>query len=337
MSLQPAFFDPSLLNLKNSISQHEAECDCPIWGAGSKVKCYVFNAIGSNVYWSARAGGAFSFSDSLEVCLSNYIKTETDKIILSRWIFDQNQLGKNPQIFSGNIESILQVGDISASDKLNRLLELHDILSERPSIGLWASGFVIDNANEISALRQAGANLGTTIDYHWLRDAAVKEGLLEVHKYGRCNYTRLTPEGISRITHNERSSKSHQAFVAMWFDGQMDSAYENAILEAVNATGHSAYRVDKDNSHSDQITNKILAEIKQSKFLIADFTHGPDGARGGVYFEAGYALGLGIPVLWLIRKDDVSKMHFDTNHYPHIVWETEKQLKEQLEAAILAH
>lgn len=48
-------------------------------------------------------------------------------------------------------------------------------------------------------------------------------------------------------------------------------------------------------------------------------------------------MGLGIPVIWAIRRDEISKMHFDTNHYPHIVWENENDLREELEAAILAH
>lgn len=52
--------------------------------------------------------------------------------------------------------------------------------------------------------------------------------------------------------------------------------------------------------------------------------------RPGVYFEAGYALGLGIPVFWCVRSDDLANVHFDTRQYNHIVWENERQLAEQL-------
>ena len=41
-----------------------------------------------------------------------------------------------------------------------------------------------------------------------------------------------------------------------------------------------------------KIDDEIVAEIRRSKFIIADFSHGSDGARGGVYFEAGFAHGL---------------------------------------------
>jgi len=71
---------------------------------------------------------------------------------------------------------------------------------------------------------------------------------------------------------------------------------------------------------------KIVTEIKNSRFLVADVTL----QRPGVYFEAGYALGLGLPVFWCVRSDDLKNVHFDTRQYNHIVWETEQQLADQL-------
>jgi hypothetical protein len=50
--------------------------------------------------------------------------------------------------------------------------------------------------------------------------------------------------------------------------------------------------------------------------VVADFT----GQRGGVYFEAGLAFGLSKQVIWTVRKDEVSKLHFDTRQFNHIVW-----------------
>jgi hypothetical protein len=53
---------------------------------------------------------------------------------------------------------------------------------------------------------------------------------------------------------------------------------------------------------------------------VADFT----GQRGGVYFEAGFALGLGQQVIWLCRKDVLNDVHFDTRQYNYITWEIDK-------------
>jgi nucleoside 2-deoxyribosyltransferase len=69
-----------------------------------------------------------------------------------------------------------------------------------------------------------------------------------------------------------------------------------------------------------------MAEIRNSQFIVADFT----GQRAGVYYEAGFAMGLGRPVIWCCRKDDVDKLHFDTNHKNHIVWESAEELKQKL-------
>ena len=70
--------------------------------------------------------------------------------------------------------------------------------------------------------------------------------------------------------------------------------------------------------HNDLIDVKIISEIKNSRFVVADFTE----QKHGVYFEAGYARGMGIPVIWCVRKDDLENLHFDTHHYNYILWET---------------
>ena len=60
--------------------------------------------------------------------------------------------------------------------------------------------------------------------------------------------------------------------------------------------------------------------------------------RGSAYFEAGFAVGLGIPVIWTCRKDAIDHLHFDTRQFNHIKWEKPAdlmiQLADRLEAAI---
>ena len=71
---------------------------------------------------------------------------------------------------------------------------------------------------------------------------------------------------------------------------------------------------------------RLFAEINKSGLLIADFT----GHRGGVYFEAGYALGLGIPVIFTCKEGEIELAHFDTRQYSHIVWKEPEDLRVQL-------
>ena len=137
----------------------------------------------------------------------------------------------------------------------------------------------------------------------------------------------LHVKGWERIASLRKiGSESKQVFVAMKFgDPELDKIFEEAIMPAVELCGYHAYRIDKD-QHNDKICDKIITEIKQSAFMIADFS----GHRGGVYFEAGFALGIGIPVIWCCRAKDFNKLHFDTRQYNHIKWSDIKHLQADL-------
>jgi hypothetical protein len=169
-------------------------------------------------------------------------------------------------------------------------------------------------------------------EYQTLRVWAKERGLIERDK----ERLFLTPEGWERIRELEKEvPQSDQAFVAMWFDGSMKAAFENGIRPALMECGYEEpFRVDQ-KKHINKIDDEIIAMIRRSSLLIADFT----GQRGGVYFEAGFAKGLGIPVIWTCEKTDLKKTHFDTRQYNHIVWETGKleQFKKDLVVSIRAN
>ena len=117
----------------------------------------------------------------------------------------------------------------------------------------------------------------------------------------------------------------------MSFHGDLKPAWEDGISPALKKAGYRPYRFDAE-PHIDRIDTKIITEIKNSRFLVADVTL----QRPGVYFEAGYAIGLGLPVFWCVRSDDLKNVHFDTRQYNHIVWEDEKCLAEQLHLFVAA-
>ena len=64
----------------------------------------------------------------------------------------------------------------------------------------------------------------------------------------------------------------------------------------------------------------------------ADFTQN----RPGVYFEAGFALGLGKRVIWLCKKTDLGELHFDTRQFNMIDYETPEELRNRVRARIAA-
>lgn len=93
-------------------------------------------------------------------------------------------------------------------------------------------------------------------------------------------------------------ARADKGFVAMWFSPELTPVFDYAIGPAISDAGYTPVRFDRE-EHVGRIDDLILAEIQESRFLVADFT----GHRGGVYFEAGYALGLGLPVIWTCRED----------------------------------
>ena len=144
----------------------------------------------------------------------------------------------------------------------------------------------------------------------------------------------VTVDGFKHIESQAINVDSPQAFVAMWFDGSLTEAYEKGIKPAVEDTGYTPLRIDQ-KEHINKIDDEIIAELRRSRFLVADFTHGDDGARGGVYFEAGYAHGLDLPVICTCRRDMADKLHFDTRQFNHILWQTPGELHEGLKNRIL--
>ncbi|HQO21012.1 MAG TPA: hypothetical protein PLA03_11705 [Acidobacteriota bacterium] len=157
-----------------------------------------------------------------------------------------------------------------------------------------------------------------------------KESFQENGKIPLC----ITPDGWARIAGELKNEKSNQCFVAMWFDKTMDEIFLKGIkpLEDPQETGYSMVRVDM-TQYNGKICDRIVMEIKSSRFMIVDVT----GHRQAVYYEAGYAMGLGLPVIWCCRNKDIKKCkNFDTRQYNHILWETPEDLKDQLKARILA-
>jgi nucleoside 2-deoxyribosyltransferase len=131
--------------------------------------------------------------------------------------------------------------------------------------------------------------------------------------------------------HEKRAVELSQVFVAMSFSESMKTVWKQAIKPAITEAGFKAYRIDTE-LHIDRIDAKIIAEIKNSLFVVADVTE----QKHGVYFEAGYAIGKNLPVIWCVRKDDLANVHFDTRQYNHIVWKSTQELKEKLYDIICA-
>ena len=67
-------------------------------------------------------------------------------------------------------------------------------------------------------------------------------------------------------------------------------------------------------AHADHIDNRLIDMLNRCRFVIADFT---EDSRN-VYFEAGYARGLGKAVIW--TRGAAQEVAFDTKQFYFIDW-----------------
>jgi hypothetical protein len=135
-------------------------------------------------------------------------------------------------------------------------------------------------------------------------------------------------QGSSRL----RAEKG-RVFIAMWFDVSMVDAYENGMRIAIEQDCKMrAVRVDKV-EHNDKICDRLMAEIRLAEIVVIDCT----GSRPSVFFEAGYAKGLGREVIWTCQSDQFAKLkeHFDTRQFNHIEWQTASDLRTKLRDRII--
>lgn len=119
---------------------------------------------------------------------------------------------------------------------------------------------------------------------------------------------------------------SKKCFIAMSFSEEAQPI-RNSLKSVIIKTNFEPILIDEVNYESDvTINDAMIGFIRKCKFMIADFTH----QKHGVYFEAGFALGLKKPVIYTCHADDFKSTHFDTNHYPHIVYESNEDLEQKL-------
>jgi nucleoside 2-deoxyribosyltransferase len=147
----------------------------------------------------------------------------------------------------------------------------------------------------------------------------------------------LTGRGWRWLEQEIKQGSGQQAFIAMSFSPAMAPA-EAALRAGVVAAGYNAVLV-KDRDFTDGIVDKVYAEIRQSHFVVADFTENNNGA----YLEAGYGLGLGLKVIGTCEArqlDPASKdrVHFDVRGMNIIGWRGENlaDLTQRLTQRILA-
>lgn len=243
---------------------------------------------------------------------------------LSGWIHDQNRAGALPVITTQNIERIVARPLPTVAERATRLLAeaAHGLTNLTVRFDINQPRFM---AATYSADRE---------DLYVLMRLLANHGLIEHEAIG--GIADISPAGLLQLDQlKQKATGSSQGFVAMWFTDDLNAIYAKGFQKGIFEAGYDPLRIDRI-EHVNRIDDEIILQIRRSRFVVADFT----GHRGGVYFEAGFALGMDLPVFWTCRKDDLDKLHFDIRQFNCIDWETPEELSERLAKrieAVLGH
>jgi hypothetical protein len=315
---------------------------CPITGQPALLEASGFGDW--ERYSSPATGGRYEITRSAKDDLAGHIPQSDDRLLLVEWLMRQRLSGTEvPRVTTHQLDRAALPLRPPIADRVDRLLKCLQLAS--PTLG---SSVPYTNTLQTPTDTWSGEETR-----HYLRawTASRTDGeFRELVRYAEAegwvkagDRIALTVNGWRRLEHlSAIQTASEQAFVAMWFNDEVKAAYEDGIEPAIASVGYVPMRIDR-KEHNNKVDDEIIAEIRRSRFVVADFTCGTvvDAGgtivavpRGGVYYEAGFAQGLGIPVIWTVREDQINQVHFDTRQFNHVTWKDPQDLRNKLAARI---
>jgi nucleoside 2-deoxyribosyltransferase len=234
-----------------------------------------------------------------------------------------------PQIDSAGLDQLLKSTLPTPSQQAeNLILWLGDSLKDE------AEAWKDVPAEEVQAIM--GGRRPDSIDY--IAQFLANQGILQsIPVVGR-EFFRLQMlfpgwNEYERLKHAVSSSR--MAFMALQFnDPELDQMIASVFRPAVAATGFELKTL-ADDQPAGLIDDRLRVEIRRCKFMLADMTHRNPGA----YWEAGFAEGLGKPVIYTCKRAAFDKgvSHFDTNHHLTVLWDDDiEAVAAKLKATIRA-
>ena len=299
---------------------------CWIWGTDAEIESGNGDIITFN---SPRAGGKYRVAQSVS---STAVK-QLDSAKLTEWLITQRRLGDDaPLITSYTAETLSSIPPLGVLEKRDRVLEFLAGRSSKYGQPIRVAGTVDAELNANLIGLQLAAQCRDSNEARAFLTFLGEEGLIgfdESHTNVRVRFSGWQYVEKRRV----QESALEQAFVAMWFHARTEAAFVDGIAPAIRECGYRPLRIDQ-KEHVNKVDDEIVAEIRRSRFLVADFTSEPEKPRGGVYFEAGFAMGLEKKVIWTCHESSLKFVHFDTRQFNHIVWNEVAELKTKLKNRI---
>ena len=279
--------------------------------------------------------GLYELSGSAEIGVQQFDQASRSK--LSAWVRENN-----PSLISTyDTDAIATTRPPSLVARADRMLRfLHSKFAVGKSFRFDTLSVYPPLATQVlSHGLQSAAN--PLIAVGWNNDAAEARYMVQSVLYEEMGLLALVqdpngqayvigPKGLLRLE-QAPNAVSSIGFCAMWFSEEVQRLYDKVLEPAIRDAGYEPLRIDS-KQHNNKIDDEIVASIRSARFVVADYT----GERGGVYYEAGFAHGLGLPVVFMAQEG--TTIHFDTRQYNTIFWKAEDfaDARERLKNRILA-
>jgi hypothetical protein len=237
-----------------------------------------------------------------------------DRVRVSSWIRDRWRRGDQDIIvLKDDVEAAVKnVPHLGPAEKANRLLEVLCDYAKGPGTPV-----------SVTKIRPRDAWSSTPSELNLYANWLMERGFVERRPGGGPDYNITVPGWIEvERLRSTREAVGNRAFMAMKFgDHELNEIVEEYFVPAAARAGFELRRSD-DKQPAGLIDNHMRVSIRTAKVLVCDVTH----ANLGAYWEAGFAEGIGKPVIFTCREDVLEDRmhpchpHFDTNHMKTIPW-----------------
>ncbi len=229
--------------------------------------------------------------------------------IISAYIREKTDCNDKVYLKADDLESIADSPNIPVTieDKGNRLLQYLYRHSEGPeepvAIHPLSNNYNLTYSPNLQELVYIIDKLGN-------EQFLIREGM---------NF-KLTEKGWNEAAASTGGKKLKACSILIQGGNELHGEWQEKLLPKIGQFGYQPTLLT--HTQSPENEQYDLGLIAESKLIIADVT----GQAPGVYFAAGYALGIGTPVIWTVNSSDADKLTVQLQEIRPIVWDTAEEL-----------